>query len=202
MALKRISTVDKEPVSLEEAKSFLRIDHDVENELINTLIQSARVSIESYTSRSLLRQKWMLTINCGFALAKSDQKYLSGIKSKGVAGIEFPRSPFIELTSLPALIVNHDEKDIENFRVDESGSTAKIHFGDNTLVNSCTSGSIKLEFIAGYDSETLPAPLKQAVLLILSHLYNNRPAVNDNVSMLIDNSVVTLIKPYKIYRLG
>ena len=201
MVLKRIEIIDKEPISIEEAKIFLRIDHNDEDELISTLIQAARLSIESYTSRSLLREKWLFTINSGFALSRSDQEYLSGSISKGINGIEFPRTPFVELVSA-SLIKKHNKEEIKDFRIDESANIAKIHFQDNSKVKSCLDGVIKLEFIAGYCASELPAPLKQAILSMLAYLYENRPAVNDNFGMLMNNSVLTLIKPYKIYRLG
>ncbi|RZJ46621.1 MAG: phage gp6-like head-tail connector protein [Brevundimonas sp.] len=41
------------PVSLTEAKLFLRVEHDAENELIQTLIDAARARVEADVGLSL-----------------------------------------------------------------------------------------------------------------------------------------------------
>lgn len=41
------------PVSLTEAKLFLRVEHDAENDLIQTLIDAARARVESDVGLSL-----------------------------------------------------------------------------------------------------------------------------------------------------
>ncbi|NOZ32801.1 MAG: hypothetical protein GXP01_06965 [Alphaproteobacteria bacterium] len=47
-----------EPVSLTEARAFLRVDDTGENTLISTLITAARVHVESMTRRALINQNW------------------------------------------------------------------------------------------------------------------------------------------------
>lgn len=42
------------PVTLTEAKLFLRVEHDAENDLIQTLIDAARVRVEGEVGSSLL----------------------------------------------------------------------------------------------------------------------------------------------------
>lgn len=41
----------KEPITLDEAKSFLRIEHDFDNAYITSLIVLARTFVEEYQSR-------------------------------------------------------------------------------------------------------------------------------------------------------
>ncbi len=52
----------QEPVSVGEAKQYLRIDHEAEDELLANLIQTARSAVEDFTQRSLMTQVWQLTI--------------------------------------------------------------------------------------------------------------------------------------------
>ena len=47
-----------EPVSLDEAKRWLKVETEDENEIILTLITSARLYIEQATQRLLLQQSW------------------------------------------------------------------------------------------------------------------------------------------------
>ncbi|MEL7231642.1 MAG: head-tail connector protein, partial [Pseudomonadota bacterium] len=43
-----------EPISRDEAKLFLRVDHDDENDLIDMLIQSARERLEAYLNVAII----------------------------------------------------------------------------------------------------------------------------------------------------
>ena len=52
-----------EPVSLAEAKAFLRLDSDAEDGLLATLIAAARLHIESVSGKALLRQTWRLVLD-------------------------------------------------------------------------------------------------------------------------------------------
>jgi uncharacterized phiE125 gp8 family phage protein len=50
-----------EPVSLAEAKSWLREDGAEEDELIQALIVAARMTLEAYTRRLFVTQSWRLS---------------------------------------------------------------------------------------------------------------------------------------------
>src|SRR5687768_13698239 len=54
----------EEPVSLVEAKAFLRVDDSAEDGLITTLIGAARLHIEGVTGRALLAQSWRMVLDC------------------------------------------------------------------------------------------------------------------------------------------
>ncbi|MDP4840033.1 MAG: head-tail connector protein [Alphaproteobacteria bacterium] len=204
MALKKIAVLGEEPIGLELAKAYLRVEHDNEDGLIESFISTARASVEAYTSRALIKQKWQLTLNAGYAVARSDEAYLTGRKSRGEQGIELPRSPFVELCSDPVLHTEYGEKSLKDFRVDTAARAAHIHFGPSAQSLLHGTGSIQIEFIAGYDDGKLPEPLKQGVLLVLAQLYENRIAVNDNPGMTgeFHQGILTLIKPYQVNRLA
>tara|TARA_R110002095_G_scaffold109301_2_gene95721 strand:+ start:1350 stop:1964 length:615 start_codon:yes stop_codon:yes gene_type:complete len=204
MALKKIEVLGEEPISLDLAKAYLRIEHDHEDGLIESFISTARASIEAYTSRALIKQKWQLNLNAGYAVARSDEAYLTGDKSRGEHGIELPRSPFVELCSDPILQTEYGEKPLKDFRIDTSARAAHIHFGPSAQALLHGAGSIQIEFVAGYDNDKLPEPLKQGVLMVLAQLYENRTAVNDNPGMTgeFHQGILTLIKPYQVKRLA
>jgi uncharacterized phiE125 gp8 family phage protein len=52
-----------EPLSLEEAKSWLRVDTGDEDQLIQSLIVSARLAVEAATNRLLINQHWRLLLD-------------------------------------------------------------------------------------------------------------------------------------------
>src|SRR3954464_6454211 len=53
----------EEPVSLAEAKEFLKVEDTAEDSLIGTLIGAARLHIEGVTGRSLLAQSWGVVVH-------------------------------------------------------------------------------------------------------------------------------------------
>src|SRR5690606_41674526 len=52
-----------EPLSLEDAKNFLRVEHETDDELIAALIAAARGEIELATRRVLLTQTWRIVLH-------------------------------------------------------------------------------------------------------------------------------------------
>ncbi len=50
-----------EPVSLDEAKTYLRIDGENEDDLINSMISAARITTEKYIGLSIISQKIKLS---------------------------------------------------------------------------------------------------------------------------------------------
>ena len=132
MSLQRIETYEDKVFDLSYVKTYLRVDHDHDDGLIEGFIGAARGAIEAYTSRSLVPQLWQFTVNAGFAVARSDESYLSHSKSRGSRGIELPRSPFIALEGHPKVTTAYGEKELKDYRLDAAGRTARIHFGDGS----------------------------------------------------------------------
>lgn len=52
-----------EPLSLAEAKAFLRIEHNDDDDVIGALIASARIHVEAQTRRALITQHWRLVLD-------------------------------------------------------------------------------------------------------------------------------------------
>jgi hypothetical protein len=53
-----------EPVTLDEARAYVRMDDTGEDALLATLITAARLHVESVTGRALLSQGWRLVLDC------------------------------------------------------------------------------------------------------------------------------------------
>lgn len=204
MALKKIEMLGEEPLELAYVKSYLRIDHNKDDGLIEGFMAAARSAIEAYTSRALIPQKLELTLNAGFAVARSDRTYLSGDKSRGEQGIELPRSPFMEMVGDPILETDYGQKTLTDYRVDSSGRATKIHFGPSAQAMLDGTGKIIIQFTAGYSADNLPDGLKQALLMITAQLYENRVPSNDNPGLVgeFSENVSLLLRPYQVKRLA
>ncbi|MBA4749556.1 MAG: phage head-tail connector protein [Alphaproteobacteria bacterium] len=200
MGLRQQQAPEREPISLLQAKIFLHVDGDIEDELIVRLIKTARQGVESYTGRSLIKQAWTFTFNAGFAAAKSDGSYLSQSHSRAVGGIELPRSPFLELIGKPQLKTGSGNKEITQYRLDTAGRVARLHVSDMSDPHE----NVEVTFWAGYgaDPEEVPEPLRQGVLMTAANLYEARGAANDAglIPMPLSAPVIQLIKPYRMQR--
>ena len=86
----------EEPVSLAEAKAFLKVDDIAEDALISTLIGAARLHIEGVTSKALLAQSWRLV--------------LDNWPEGGV--VKLPVSPLLSVTGIAATDENGGSHDI------------------------------------------------------------------------------------------
>jgi len=53
-----------EPISLADAKAWLRLDDTSEDELISALITAARLTIEAACDRMLITRGWRFVLDC------------------------------------------------------------------------------------------------------------------------------------------
>ena len=194
-----------EPVTLELTKNYLRIDHHEEDVLIAQLIRTARQSVESYTARSFIRQAWRFTVNAGYGHAQCENTFLTGYDSTIKRGIELPRSPFIEIIDKPQFIDNYGARGMEGYRLDMMSRVCYLHF-TNTAINAFNAhGQLQIDFWAGYGDSTddIPDPLRHAILMTIAQLYSQQSSANDNgiVFLPLDESVLQMIKPYRLLRL-
>lgn len=205
MGLTLISAPEREPISLMEAKVYLRVDHDAEDELMQHFIKCARQAVEAFTARSLMLQTWQMTVNSGFGSMISSTDYLLGIHSKGMGGIELARSPFIELMKAPVLVDEYGRRDIHDYRLDTAGRVARIHFGSSLAQFLSGQGHLEILFKAGYGEhpEEVPAPLRQAIIMVVAELYEKRQSANDNqfIAPVLSDGVIQLIRPYRVTRM-
>jgi len=203
MGLRLKTPPTTEPVSLGEAKAYLRVDGATDEALIQHLIKASRQAVEAYTNRCLIEQTWTFEINASFASARTDDTYMDASKSKGSGGIEIPRSPFLRLDGKPVYFDGEVHHEVDDYRLDTHGSVARIHFG-HSFLNA--QGFIRVTFKAGYGDtpDEVPAPLKQAILMLTASAYENRTGANDNSAqpVFMNDAVVQMITPYRVMRLG
>ncbi|MFZ4124566.1 MAG: head-tail connector protein [Rickettsiales bacterium] len=64
-AIERITPPASEPVTLAEAKNYLRVEHTADDALIGLMITAARESAEAYLGTSFITQRWKMTVEDG-----------------------------------------------------------------------------------------------------------------------------------------
>ena len=160
-------TVDPavEPVTLVEAKSHLRVDHTDEDDLISILIQAAREMVEKHTNRSLITQTRVIKLD-GFPWG--DTLRLTDGPVSSITSIYYDDDADANTLLASSLYWTDLDSNIPRVRV--KSSFPSTYDKPN---------AVQITYIAGYgaDGSYVPQPLKQAMLLILGHLYENRQQV-------------------------
>jgi len=172
-------------IALDEAKTYLRVDSADDNALITTLISVAEDCVEKETRRTLLTQTCEL------------------IYDEAGASIEIVKSPLQEVTKIEVL----DDAgvktivDDEIYDVDISGIRGRVQLRDGcSWPDHRGFASFIITVKAGYGDTgaAVPAALKQAALIALAVLYENRGEMDEAK---ISKAISGLCRPYKIFRL-
>lgn len=166
-----------EPLELDAVKLHLRVEHTADDDLITALIQAAREQAESYTGRALIAQTWVLTDT-----APSDP-------------LSLPRWPVLSITS------------ITDNAVATSAYTAYLGDDAQLVPAGGWSGTVVVTYTAGYglDGDSVPAALKQWMLLQIGQWYENREGtavVGAGSTPQRLPFVDALLSPYRTHLLG
>jgi uncharacterized phiE125 gp8 family phage protein len=181
----------EEPVTLAEAKAWLKVDGADENALIGTLITAARLHLESVTGRALLTQSWRLVLDAWPAGGE----------------VRLPVAPLSALTDIRAFDEDGEEHTIglAQFLVEAGGAPPRL------VLPVTVAGmpvlrqrfGIEIDYVAGYGAAgDVPQELKQALLVLVAHWFEHRDAVVIAGSgAVIPFGFDRLIAPYREVRL-
>ncbi len=177
-----------EPLTLAEAKAFLRIDHDAEDALVASLITAARATVEALTRRVLIDQQWRVV---------RDAWPASGL-------IRLPVNPARAL--LAAHVVDAAGAEVAvplaALRLDGARLPGLIRVEPGAVpAPGVRPGGIRIDLRAGHGptAADVPAPLVAAVRLVLAHFYEHRdvPAAAGAFPASLD----ALVAPWRVARL-
>lgn len=168
LKIERLSGPVEEPVTIDEAKLHLRVDGSEEDAHIMGLISAAREYAEDVTWRSFCSQTWRMYFDCW-------------PRSNHMA---IPRAPLQSVTLIKYTDADGSQTTLasSNYLVSGNGDQrGAIVFKNTFSIPSATLqevDAIEVEIIAGYgDPSDVPQRIKQALLLIIGHWYENREEV-------------------------
>lgn len=192
MALKLMAAPAVEPVTLEEAKAQLRIDGDEEDALLATLITVARLHIERSLDRCLITQSWAWYLDAW----------------PRALHIALPMAPVQAVTAITTFAVDDAESafDADDYFVDADGEPARVVLRGALAwpTPGRRANGIKVAFTAGYGDTggDVPAPLRQALLMLVAHWQERRePVALDAAPLEVPATVAALLAPYRRVRL-
>ncbi|MEM7619806.1 MAG: head-tail connector protein [Pseudomonadota bacterium] len=193
MVLVLTSGPSVEPISLTEAKAFLRVDDTNEDTLISSLITASRIHVEVSLGQGLITQNWSYLIDAW----------------PSERDIFLPIKPVQSISE----IVTYDNSDVatiyaaSNYTVDKVSDMPRVvlKHGAAAPVPIKHINGIEVKMVVGYGAaaDTVPEPIRQALKLLVTHWFENRePVMFGNNALHVPNIVEGLLGPYTRARLA
>jgi len=191
MPLVLTAAPEREPVSVSEAKQYLRIDTAIEDPVVASMILAARLHIEGALDIAMVTQSWTLVLDCWpedgrVSIPLGPLKSVDSVKvydPEDAAQTVSPETYVVDLSSLrPRLVRN----------------TGAVWPTPGRPANG-----IEIALTAGYGDtpDKVPAPIRQAVLMLAAHWYEQREPVVFETPDELPHGVADLLKPYRQVRL-
>lgn len=186
MTITVITPPASEPVSLAEAKLYLRIDHAHEDELIETLIAAAREAVEAAIGRALITR----------TVRESLDIWVREAAQGAVLGL----GPVSDIVAVRLLADNGSQSvlDPERYRLEGGRDRPRLVFAAGVPATLRQVGGIEIEYQCGFaeSAEALPVALRLATLQIVASLYELR---HDDSGL--PETARALMRPYAPARL-
>lgn len=192
MALKLVSPLAVEPISLQEAKDHLRESGTDQDALIDSLIVAARQHAEDVETR-----RQFITATWDYQLDTWPDK----------SEIRIPRPPLQSVTSVKYYGTDGTEYTMPttDYIVDTKSEPGRIVLAYGKTWPSTTLrpvAGIVIRFVAGYGdtAASVPDAIKAALKLHIGHLYEQREAVNvGNVVTELPLAYGALLDGYRVW---
>lgn len=181
-----------EPVTVDEVKDHLRIEHSLEDTLIASLIFAARTYVERVLDLALITQSWSLFLDawpedCLIDIPLGPVQAISSVRVHGWRGdaAELPESSWsLDKASRPARL--------------------ELRQGMAWPAPMRRANGIEIAFTAGFGDgrASVPAPIRQAIFLLVAHWYEVRePVLLERERLEAPLTVAALLQPYRQPRL-
>jgi uncharacterized phiE125 gp8 family phage protein len=193
-----ITAPTAEVVSLELAKSHLVLEHDDDDTLLEQIIAAATKHAESYLNRVVPLQTW------------------EALFPAFPSNVSEPPLPYFELTkghiADPATVAIEylDEDgaeqtlDASTYLVDDVTVPGRVLLAPDEEWPSTQErwDAVRVTYEAGWDEGDVPEPIIQAILLLVSQLYEHRtPEVVGTIVSPVRFSFEALLSPFRIFHL-
>ncbi len=191
MSLVLTSGPASEPVTVSEAKAHLRVDGTNEDTLIASLILTSRLHIETGLGLALITQSWRLLLDAW----------------PGTKILELPLRPLQSVEEVRVLAADGSPETIEAsaYLVDIAGTPSRlVRNGAIWPQPGQAANGIEIDFTAGYGAgaSDVPAPIRQALLLLVAHWYEHRDPIEIGSPTTVIPAVVSdLLEAYRTKRL-
>jgi uncharacterized phiE125 gp8 family phage protein len=180
-----------EPVSLNDAKAYLRVEHSDDDNVISALIAGARTHIEAKTRRALMVQTWRLVRD---AWPNDGRIAVLPVPLRALLAARIVMRDGSNQSILPSA-----------FALDKASAPATLIFTPGALpMSDRLVAGIELDVEVGYGAAPadVPEPLRLAIKFLIAQWYENRgmTTIGHEVAEL-PHTVAALIAPYRVLSL-
>lgn len=176
--LQLVTAPASEPITLDDAREHLRVRDTREDSSIAAYVKAARAYVESVTGRQLVTATWRLVLDRFPGRCEDEQ--LPYTWRYGT--IRVPRPPLVSVSSVQYVdtdgvlqVLATSEYQVST--IQEPGRVAPARFKVWPVTDPQSLEAVRVEFVAGYTD--VPDDCRQAVRLLVGHLYENREATVD-----------------------
>lgn len=175
-----VTAPTEEPIDTLDAVAFLRADAS-ESQYIEALVSVAREIVENFTGRALMAQTWKLTADRWRDCADARSPLADSVRART---IKLERSPLASVSHVkywPAVGSTQLTLDASYYITQTGVEPGRIvlKYDQDWPDLADRPDAVEITFVAGYASAAaVPASLRHAVSLTVSHLYDQRAPLN------------------------
>lgn len=222
MTVRLVTAPTLEPLTLAEAKNHLRLEESFDDTTVMALITAARQYIEKVCWRGLLVQQWELARPSFRGEDKNEelQPYVAGTpepypsqSNRFQPYLELPKG---HLSETPAVVITYldptgaSQTLSPSAYVIEGGGVGGIDTQCGRIWLNTAGGyswpdvlsrfdAVKVNYKVGWETaDKVPGPLKQALLLLISQMYEYRSPELTLQTFPLKFAVDNLIAPYQL----
>jgi uncharacterized phiE125 gp8 family phage protein len=179
----------EEPVTREEAKAHARVDGTDEDSRIDALIAAARADVENRTGRALITQGWRIV---------RDGVPRGGILRLAPAPVQSVAAVTVYGEDGAPCVVPADD-----YEVDVASAPGRLRLLPGRQWGVRSMNGLEVDISCGYGGpQAVPAPLKQAILMLVAYWFEVREAAAYGaVGGPVASRTAALLAPYRVTRL-
>jgi len=189
--LKLITGPAAELITLSDIKVHLRVSGSSEDDLLTSMIKTARRTMEAYTGRALITQTW--------------EQYFDKLPNEDFVTLQ--KAPVQSITSISYWLNDTSQTFTASYyNLDDSGIFPRVYLDDDRDWPSLDNrrNAVTIRFVAGYgDAATkVPEEFIHACRLLVGFMYENR---DDRISRspfktaALPTTVSWLLNPFRLW---
>lgn len=204
--IKVLTEPTQEPITLQEAKEYLRVEDNTDERNVRPLIETARRWFEEHTGRTLVQTTYQQFLD---TFTDHEDPLWEGMRTG--PDLNFYKN-YITLSRTPVASVTHvktynDSDEATTFAatkyyVDNAREPARIVLrkGQTFPTALRVANAIEIQYVAGYSSvSAIPEAIRVGLLQHIAHLYEHRGDMGDTQGSMFPPMLKALYAPYVVH---
>ncbi len=158
MIIRTVTPPASEPINLNIARLYLKVDNDADDALINLLIASARSATEEFTGRAIITRT------------------LSAQMRYPPVTFSLPNPPMVQIDNITAINNSGVEREIDacEYMIDFDNNSTRVIAPDGWGLQPDEKLLVTWQAGYGENIDDYPPAIQTAMLMMVAHWYENR----------------------------